>query len=99
MKGQETVTKDGKHVHLYANIGSVSDIASVLDNDAEGVGLFRSEFLYLGKTDFPTEEEQSVYAAGNRARKIPNGTTIWKKPSRSRKCRHSLQRFAKNTPH
>ena len=58
MKGQETMTKDGRHVHLYANIGSVSDIASVLDNDAEGVGLFRSEFLYLGKTDFPTEEEQ-----------------------------------------
>ena len=58
MKGQETVTKDGRQVHLYANIGSVSDIASVLDNDAEGIGLFRSEFLYLGKTDFPTEEEQ-----------------------------------------
>lgn len=52
MKGQETATKDGKHVHLYANIGSVSDIASVLDNDAEGVGLFRSEFLYLGKQIF-----------------------------------------------
>ena len=58
MKGQETVTKDGKKVHLYANIGSVSDIASVLDNDAEGVGLFRSEFIYLGSENFPTENEQ-----------------------------------------
>ena len=45
-------------MHLYANIGSVGDIAGVLENDAEGIGLFRSEFLYLGKTDFPTEEEQ-----------------------------------------
>ena len=58
LKGKETVTADGKKVHLYANIGSVGDIASVLENDAEGIGLFRSEFLYLGKTDFPTEEEQ-----------------------------------------
>ena len=58
LKGKETVTADGKKVHLYANIGSVGDIAGVLENDAEGIGLFRSEFLYLGKTDFPTEEEQ-----------------------------------------
>ena len=71
MKGQETITKDGRHVHLYANIGSVSDIASVLDNDAEGVGLFRSEFLYLGKTDFPTEEEQ--FAAYKQALQLMAG--------------------------
>ena len=59
MKGQETVTKDGRQVHLYANIGSVSDIASVLDNDAEGIGLFRSEFLYMESgTKPPTEEQQ-----------------------------------------
>ena len=58
LKGKETVTADGKKVHLYANIGSVGDITGVLENDAEGIGLFRSEFLYLGKTDFPTEEEQ-----------------------------------------
>ena len=57
-KGKETCTKNGKKVHLYANIGNVGDIASVLENDAEGVGLFRSEFLYLGREDFPTEEEQ-----------------------------------------
>ena len=74
MKGQETVTKDGKHVHLYANIGSVSDIASVLDNDAEGVGLFRSEFLYLGKTDFPTEEEQ--FAAYKQALQLMAGKKV-----------------------
>ena len=57
-KGKETCTKNGKKVHLYANIGNVGDILSVLENDAEGVGLFRSEFLYLGREDFPTEEEQ-----------------------------------------
>ena len=58
LKGQETVTKSGQHVHLYANIGSVEDVAYVLENDAEGIGLFRSEFLYLGRPDLPTEEEQ-----------------------------------------
>lgn len=58
LKGQETVTKGGQHVHLYANIGSVEDVAYVLENDAEGIGLFRSEFLYLGRADLPTEEEQ-----------------------------------------
>ena len=51
-------TKDGKHIHLYANIGSVADVANVLDNDAAGIGLFRSEFLYLEKDNYPTEEEQ-----------------------------------------
>lgn len=58
MKGKETVTKDGKKIHLYANIGSVSDTAAALMNDAEGIGLFRSEFLYLESEDYPTENEQ-----------------------------------------
>lgn len=58
LKGKETVTIDGRSVHLYANIGSVSDIGTVLENDGEGIGLFRSEFLYLGRDDFPTQEEQ-----------------------------------------
>lgn len=58
MKGKETVTKDGRKIHLYANIGSVSDTAAALLNDAEGIGLFRSEFLYLEASDFPTEQEQ-----------------------------------------
>ena len=58
MKGKPTVTQSGKKVKLYANIGNVSDLAYVLENDAAGIGLFRSEFLYLGKEDYPTEEEQ-----------------------------------------
>lgn len=58
LKGQETVTKSGQHMHLYANIGGVEDVEYVLENDAEGIGLFRSEFLYLGRPDLPTEEEQ-----------------------------------------
>lgn len=58
LKGQETVTKSGQKVKLYANIGSVEDVEYVLENDAEGIGLFRSEFLYLGRPDLPTEEEQ-----------------------------------------
>lgn len=58
LKGKENVTRNGRKINIYANIGSVSDIGYVLENDAGGIGLFRSEFLYLGKTDFPTEEEQ-----------------------------------------
>ena len=58
LKGQPDVTKDGHKIHLYANIGSVADVVNVLANDAEGIGLFRSEFLYLEKEDYPTEEEQ-----------------------------------------
>ena len=57
-KGKETITATGRKIHLYANIGGVKDVGYVLENDAEGIGLFRSEFLYLGRTDFPTEEEQ-----------------------------------------
>lgn len=58
LKGKENVTQGGQRIHIYANIGSVSDIGYVLENDAGGIGLFRSEFLYLGREDFPTEEEQ-----------------------------------------
>ena len=58
LKGLPTVTKSGKHVHLYANIGGVDDVDAVLENDCEGIGLFRSEFLYLGREDYPSEEEQ-----------------------------------------
>ena len=58
MRGKETVTRGGREVKLYANIGCVSDVGYVLENDAAGIGLFRSEFLYLGRLDFPTEEEQ-----------------------------------------
>lgn len=58
LKGQETVTKSGRRILLYSNIGSVEDVKAVLDNDGEGIGLFRSEFLYLGRESFPEEEEQ-----------------------------------------
>lgn len=58
LKGKENVTKSGKKINIYANIGKVSDVANVLQNDAGGIGLFRSEFLYLEKDTFPTEEEQ-----------------------------------------
>lgn len=58
LKGKENITLDGKKIKLYANIGGVADVASALQNDAEGIGLFRSEFLYLESNTFPTEEEQ-----------------------------------------
>lgn len=58
LKGKENVTLDGRTINIYANIGSVSDVGYVLENDAGGIGLFRSEFLYLGRNDYPTEEEQ-----------------------------------------
>ena len=58
LKGKENVTLDGRKVNLYANIGGVGDVASVLHNDAGGIGLFRSEFLYLGADDYPTEDAQ-----------------------------------------
>ncbi len=58
LKGKENITKSGKKIDVFANIGSVSDVGAVLLNDAGGIGLFRSEFLYLGRNDFPTEEEQ-----------------------------------------
>lgn len=58
LKGKENVTLDGKRIKLYANIGGVADVANVLANDAGGIGLFRSEFLYLEAEDYPTEEVQ-----------------------------------------
>ncbi|HBA97075.1 MAG TPA: phosphoenolpyruvate--protein phosphotransferase [Lachnospiraceae bacterium] len=58
LKGMPDITKDGRKVKLYANIGGVGDVPAVLQNDASGIGLFRSEFLYLGSETFPTEEEQ-----------------------------------------
>ena len=54
----ENVTLDGKKIDIYANIGGVEDAASALANDAGGIGLFRSEFLFLERTDYPSEEEQ-----------------------------------------
>lgn len=60
VKNQPTITLDGKEIHLYANIGSVSDTGAALLNDAEGIGLFRSEFLYLGTEDYPTENDQFI---------------------------------------
>lgn len=58
LKGKDNVTPDGRRIDLYANIGSVGDVGCALENDAGGIGLFRSEFLYLGREDFPSEEEQ-----------------------------------------
>lgn len=58
LKGKKTVTKSGRAIHLYANIGGTGDVGAVLMNDAEGIGLFRSEFLYLQNDTYPTEEEQ-----------------------------------------
>lgn len=58
LKGKENITPDGRKINIYANIGSVGDVGYVMENDAGGIGLFRSEFLYLGRNDFPTEEEQ-----------------------------------------
>lgn len=62
LKGKENVTLDGKKIMLYANIGNIKDLATVIQNDAGGIGLFRSEFIYLEKERYPTEEEQfSIY--------------------------------------
>lgn len=62
LKGKEDVTLDGIHIKLYANIGNIKDVVNVLNNDAAGIGLFRSEFIYLERDTYPTEEEQfSIY--------------------------------------
>jgi len=62
LKGKENITLDGRKIHIYANIGGLADVGAVLLNDAGGIGLFRSEFLYLESRDYPTEEEQfTVY--------------------------------------
>lgn len=58
LKGKENVTKSGRKINIYANIGSVGDMGYVLENDAGGIGLFRSEFLYIGRNELPSEEEQ-----------------------------------------
>lgn len=58
LKGKENITLDGKKISVYANIGSLADVGTVLSNDGGGIGLFRSEFIYLGKSSLPTEEEQ-----------------------------------------
>ena len=58
LKGRESVTADGQKIKIFANIGSPADVAKALENDAEGIGLFRSEFLYLQSEDFPSEETQ-----------------------------------------
>ncbi|MDO4345207.1 MAG: phosphoenolpyruvate--protein phosphotransferase [Eubacteriales bacterium] len=58
LKGKDNVTTDGRRINLYANIGNTEDVAKVLESDAGGIGLFRSEFIYLGREDYPTEEEQ-----------------------------------------
>ena len=58
LRGKKNITPDGRKINIYANIGSVGDLGYVMENDAGGIGLFRSEFLYLGRNDFPTEEEQ-----------------------------------------
>ncbi len=58
LKGLEDITLDGKEIKVYANVGNIQDIEKVIENDAQGIGLFRSEFLYLEKEDYPTEEEQ-----------------------------------------
>ncbi len=58
LKGKKSETTDGRAIRIYANIGSIGDVSHALENDAEGIGLFRSEFLYLGRNDLPSEEEQ-----------------------------------------
>ena len=73
-KGRKTISKSGKEIRLYANVGSVSDVKDALENDAEGIGLFRSEFLYLEKGDFPTEEE--LFRAYKTAASMMNGKEV-----------------------
>ena len=58
LKGKENITKSGRKINLFANIGNPGDLVSVMENDAGGIGLFRSEFLYLESDHYPTEEEQ-----------------------------------------
>ena len=74
LKGKPNVTKDGREIKLYANIGGVGDIPAVLENDAGGIGLFRSEFLYLNSEDYPTEEEQ--FAAYKAVAEAMEGRTV-----------------------
>lgn len=73
-RGRKTISKSGKEIRLYANVGSVSDVKTALENDAEGIGLFRSEFLYLEKGDFPTEEE--LFCAYKTAASMMDGKEV-----------------------
>lgn len=73
-KGRPTVTKSGKEIKLYANIGGVSDLGAVLQNDAAGIGLFRSEFLYLQEEDYPSEDKQ--FQAYKQAAEIMAGKKV-----------------------
>ncbi len=74
LKGQENITLDGQKIDIYANIGNVADVANVLANDAGGIGLFRSEFLYLDSQDYPSEEEQ--FAAYKAVAEIMSGRRV-----------------------
>ncbi|NLL79006.1 MAG: phosphoenolpyruvate--protein phosphotransferase [Clostridiales bacterium] len=74
LKGKENVTRDGRKVKIFANIGKTADLANVLANDAGGIGLFRSEFLYLENDDYPTEEQQ--FAAYKQAAETMAGKTV-----------------------
>ncbi|WMJ23986.1 phosphoenolpyruvate--protein phosphotransferase [Paludicola sp. MB14-C6] len=74
LKDKENITLDGKKIKIYANIGSPSDVGEVLKNDAGGIGLFRSEFLFLEKNDYPTEEEQ--FTAYKSVAEIMSGKTV-----------------------
>lgn len=74
LKGKEDITKGGQKIRLYANIGAVDDLDAVLQNDAAGIGLFRSEFLYLGRADYPDEETQ--FAAYKQAAQAMNGKPV-----------------------
>ena len=78
LKGKENITPDGRKINIYANIGSVGDLGYVMENDAGGIGLFRSEFLYLGRNDFPTEEEQ--FQAYKQAVQTMAGKTVIIRP-------------------
>lgn len=74
LKGKENITEDGKSINIFANIGSVDNIGAVLLNDAGGIGLFRSEFLYLENSDYPTEEQQ--FAAYKRVLQSMGGKKV-----------------------
>ncbi|MGN0598290.1 MAG: phosphoenolpyruvate--protein phosphotransferase [Oscillospiraceae bacterium] len=74
LRGKENVTVDGRKINIYANIGSVDNIGAVLANDAGGIGLFRSEFLYLESSDYPTEEQQ--FAAYKRVLESMSGKKV-----------------------
>ncbi|MBQ1467188.1 MAG: phosphoenolpyruvate--protein phosphotransferase [Solobacterium sp.] len=74
MKGQEDVTLDGRHIKVYCNIGSPDDVTAVLNNDGQGIGLFRSEFLYLKSDDYPTEDQQ--FEAYKTVAAAMNGKTV-----------------------